>query len=102
MNPSTWVPAGGNPSGRRSCSELTQAGSAIAITSRTQTGAEIASPLPVRARRMYHDRIDRQNWLSCLKHGPILAVTQEQAERDHAAGKRCPICVKEVADANQS
>jgi hypothetical protein len=62
----------------------------------------IAAELPVRARRMYHDRIDRQNWLSCLKHGPIIAVTQEQAERDHATGKLCPTCCKEVAHANQS
>lgn len=55
--------------------------------------------MPVRLRRMYHDRIAGQNWMSCLKHGPIVAVTQERAEHDHAAGVHCPTCCREVADA---
>ena len=57
--------------------------------------------MPVRARRMFHDRVGKQNWMSCLKHGPIYPATQEQAEHDHAAGKRCPTCCLEVANAHQ-
>jgi hypothetical protein len=64
------------------------------------TSGEICR-IPVRARRMYHDRIGKQNWMSCIKHGPICQVTQEQAEHLHANGEQCPMCAKEVANANQ-
>lgn len=48
-------------------------------------------------RRMYHDRRDGKNYLSCLVHGPQRGpISQDEAERGHAEGEKCPVCREEA------
>ncbi len=52
-----------------------------------------------RPRRMYHDRIKGQNWLSCCLHGPQKGpLSQDAAELGHACGEKCPTCTAEIAE----
>lgn len=57
----------------------------------------MSHPHTIKRRRMFHDRDERgQNYLTCLAHGRQAAVSQEEAERGHAEGRKCPACDAEM------
>jgi hypothetical protein len=52
--------------------------------------------------RLYHDRDNGINYLSCLIHGRQTGpISQLQAEEGHLQGRQCPVCVRNIEATGQ-